>query len=225
MDIDLKFQWKVDQDGYETTVENIPDMYGRPGGKREDILARGSRWRHYRPLEIDGLWLQFADTCRSREGVLQFVSEFGLLWDARNAVHYIQGVAEKLWVIWQYLEAGDPRAAKELFNYEPNDTYAHPMMYMSIGESVERPGGFAPVLVPDNLESALRLQAIQAITENKQFRRCRNNGCVNWFGYGPHAPHRQTYTKRREFCSDRCRIAWARRNKREAAQELAADPA
>jgi hypothetical protein len=224
MDIDLKFEWKVDQAGYDTTRETVPDMYGRPC-ERENLLERGGPRRDYRPLEIDGLWLQFAETCRSREGVLQFVAKFGLLQDSPNVVHYYQAVAEKLWAIWQYLEAEDPRAAKELFNYEFNDTYAHPRLRMSIGESVERPGGLASVLTPDTLESALRLQAAQAITENKQFRRCRNDGCVNWFGYGPHAPHRQTYTKRREFCSDRCRIAWARRNKREAAQELAADPA
>jgi len=215
MDIDLKFEWKLDRDGYDTTRESVRDMYGRPY-ERENILARGGPELGYRPLEIDGLWLQFADTCRSREGVRQFVRKFGPLQDSPNVVHYYQGVAEKLWAIWQFLEAGDRRAAIELFNDERNDSYPHPMMRMSIGESAERPGGFAPVLVPDRLEDALRLQALQAITENKQFRRCRNDGCVNWFGYGPSAPHRQTYTKRREFCSDRCRIAWGRRNKREA---------
>jgi hypothetical protein len=55
------------------------------------------------------------------------------------------------------------------------------------------------------------LQAAQAITGNLHFRRCAN--CSTWFRYGSGTSH----TVRRQFCSDRCRVAWARSSKRRSA--------
>jgi hypothetical protein len=204
----FKFQWKVDQDGYEVTADEVG---------REVLRPRGPRWRYYRPLEDDGLWLRFAETCRNRDGVLQFVGEYGLLRDAQDWVEYDRGVAGKLWVIASHLDAGDRRSAKELFNDESRDSFAHPRMTEHILWSPDKPEVFEPAIVPEGLEDALRHQALEAITGNRQFRRCRNEGCANWFRLGPRSARDggHTYTVRREFCSDRCRVAYARRQRRE----------
>jgi hypothetical protein len=216
MQTDLfRFQWRVDLDGYDTKVE--PGIGLDRGHEVEVIRPSGRRWQNYRPLEFDGLWLRFAETCRTRDGVLQFVKEYGLLHDAQDPVHYIQRIAEKLWEISQYLESGDPRSAAARFVDEGRDPFALPMMFVLPLPSPERPDVFVPAVVPRQLEDALKWQALGALTGNRRFRRCRNEGCANWFGIGTRAPKGQTYTVRREFCSDRCRVAWARRNKREAA--------
>ena len=211
----FKFQWKVDQDGYTIEVRHR-DFYGRQGDW-EYVVPRGTRWRYYRPLEDAGLWLRVAETCRTREGVLQFVGEFGLLHDTATPVEHFQIVAERLWTISQHLRDGDRRSAAELFN-DYRDPFALPMMYETIIWSAEGP---ELAVVPRQLEDALKHQAADAITSTKewQFRPCRNAGCPNWFRVGPRAANETgtTFTARREFCSDRCRVAWSRRNKREAA--------
>jgi hypothetical protein len=215
----FQFQWQVDQDGYETAVEGGRDVYGRPG-EFKTIRPRGQRWRYYRPLETDGLWLRFAGTCRTGDGVLQFVEEYGLLHDAQDRIDRFILVAGRLWEIAEKLHAGDRRSAASIFNTRSlEDPFNFPEMAEYVAWSTDRPGDFKPAFAPRQLEDALKHQACEAITGNRQFRRCRNEGCANWFRLGPRAARDggHTFTARREFCSDRCRIAHARRSKREAA--------
>jgi hypothetical protein len=212
------FDWYVDQDGYVTAVESHIDMYGRPV-ELEFIGPRGGPRRYYRPLDDDGLWLRFAETCRSREGVLQFVGEFGLLRDGGNSFDLFTNVAGRLWAIAERLLASDRRSAAAIFVDSRSDAFALPMMRETILWSSARPEVFELAVIPPQLEDALKHQAAEAITGNRRYRRCRNEGCANWFRLGPRAAAEggRTYTARREFCSDRCRVAWARRHKREAA--------
>jgi hypothetical protein len=215
----FQFQWRVDQDGYDTTVESGRDVYGRPG-EFEVIRPRGSRWRYYRPLETDGLWLSFADTCRTRAGALQFVGEYGLLHDVQDRVDKILLVAERLWEIAEKLHAGDRQSAAAIFNTRSlEDPFNLPEMAEYVDWSLDTPGVFEPAFCPRQFEDALKHQACEAISGNRRFRRCRNKGCANWFRLGPRAARDggHTYTARREFCSDRCRIAHARQSRREAA--------
>jgi hypothetical protein len=213
----FKFEWKVDQDGYETT-DVSRDMFGR-SGEWEGIKPCGGPLRYYRLLDNDGLWLRFADTCRSREGVLRFVGEYGMLHDGGDTVETLMLVAGRLWEIAEKLRAGDRLAAAAMFNTTSlEDPFNLPIMYGCITWSDERPGALDPAVIPRQLDDALKHQALEAITGNRQFRRCRNEGCANWFRLGPRSAKDggHTYTARREFCSTRCRIAWNRRNKREA---------
>jgi hypothetical protein len=213
----FSFQWKVDQDGYTTQTDD-DDNTGHPVS-RERIIPRGPRWRYYRPLENDGLWLRFAEVCRSREGVLAFVNEFGMLGDS-NTVEELLILAGQLRVLAEHVKGGERRAAAELFkNAENWSWWTRPTMHETIVESAE---GLQLALVPDQLADALKHQAAEAITSTRawQFRQCRNVGCANWFRVGQRAAGeggRSSFTARREFCSDRCRVAWARRHKREMA--------
>ena len=76
------FEWGIDTVGY---------AFGRRGGEGNSLLSSieyevvcgcGGPLRFYRPLEEhQGLWRQFGDQCTSREGIIPFVSEFGLPYD------------------------------------------------------------------------------------------------------------------------------------------------
>jgi hypothetical protein len=216
----FQFEWKVDQNGYASERRRGRDPDGFGEGEFEYIEARGGPWRFYRPLEESGLWLTFAETCRSREGVLQFVSKYGMLYDGRDIVDRYLRRAERLWAIYERLSARDLRSAAAIFN-EFALGWSLPSVREAVLWSANRPGpgAFELAVIPSSLEDALKHQAAQAITGNRQFRRCRNQGCANWFRLGPRAATEgpsQTFTARREFCTDRCRVAHARRQKREA---------
>lgn len=201
------FEWPVDQHGYEIERSKRygPSLVG--SATYDFIRPIGGPPRYYRPLEEHpGLWRQFADTCLSFEGVLAFVREFGLLTDlwngGRDYPDRILKTAELIRQVATKLDGGDRRGAADLLNAQPPN----------IAEMLDwsdRIGRFETRLVPFDLRSALLHQAAEAITGNHQWRRCRNHGCPHWLQLG--GP--RGVTVRREFCSDRCRVASARRQK------------
>jgi hypothetical protein len=214
----FRFEWPVDQHGYATQRIRRRDADGYGEGEFEYVCARGGPRRFYRPLEESGLWLRFADTCSSREGVLQFVSEYGTLRHQDDNIDHYRRVAERLWAIYERLSCGSRSSAAGIFA-ERAPFWWPPRMQETILQRADGAVVFELAVIPDMLEDALKHQAAEAITGNRQFRRCRNQGCANWFRLGPRAAaegRRQTFTARREFCSDRCRVAHARRQRREA---------
>jgi len=210
----FRFLWPVDQDGYE--IEHV--TLGEPRGlglEREYDLIRSKDGplRFYRPLDEDGLWLLFANTCQTAEGALSFVNEFGSLAGAPERLDSLLGTAALIRRIAERLQAGERLAATRLFANS-----GLPTMKEGVFFHPDRPEVFEFRLVPLTLRDALLHQTGEAITGNRRFRRCRNEGCPNWFRLGPQAKTlegRRTHTARREFCSDRCRVASARRQKRE----------
>ena len=215
----FQFEWPVDQDGYTTErgVGRDADGFSYDGGF-ERLNPCGGSPRFYRPLDDGGLWLRFAETCRKRDGVLRFAGDFGMLRHQGDSVGHYLRLANRLRAIHERLSARDRRSAAAIFN-ERSVPFWWPTMYGTILQSSDRPEAFEWALIPNFLEDVLKLQAAEAITGNRQFRRCRNQECANWFRLGPRAATegpRQTFTARREFCSDRCRVAHARRQRREA---------
>jgi hypothetical protein len=212
----FRFEWPVDQHGYATERIRRRDADGFGEGEFEYVRARGGPLRFYRPLEETSLWVRFADTCRAREGVLWFVGEYGMLRQQDDNLDHYQRVAGRLWAIYERLSAGDRSSAVGIFT-QRDLSWSPPMMQETIFWSPDRPEAFELAFFPRLLEEALKHQAAEAITGNRQYRRCRNEGCANWFRLGPRAvaAGAHTYTARREFCSDRCRVAHARRQKRE----------
>jgi hypothetical protein len=201
------FEWPVDQHGYE--IEHSKgDGESLLGSATYDFIRpAGGPLRYYQPLvEHPGLWRQFADTCLSLEGVLAFVREFGLLTDlwngGRDHPDQILKTAELIRQAATKLDRGDRREAADLLNARPPD----------IAEMLDwndRIGQFETRLVPLDLRSALLHQVAEAIAGNHQWRRCRNHGCPHWFQLGG----LRGVTIRREFCSDKCRVASGRRHK------------
>jgi hypothetical protein len=200
------FEWPVDQHGYEIE-HSMGDGESLVGSVTvEFIRPAGGPPRYYRPLEErPDLWRQFAETCLSFEGALAFVREFGLLtdlWNGRDYPHEILKTAELIRQVATKLDGGDRREAADLLNFRPP-------RIEEVLDWNDRIGRFEIRLVPLDLRSALLHQAAEAITGNHQWRRCRNQGCPRWLQLG--GP--RGVTVRREFCSDKCRVASARRHK------------
>ncbi len=63
-------------------------------------------------------------------------------------------------------------------------------------------------IVPENLLGAMWLQFARALDGNREYRACRH--CGTWFEIGSGAASRA-----RQFCSNRCRVAFSRLRKRE----------
>src|SRR4051794_18103430 len=90
MDSPFAFEWGVDQEGYELRRfkdEGFGSLghFGSLAASYEPapfseyfvVVGRGGPMRYYRPLDEDGLWLRFAETCREPGGALQFANDFG----------------------------------------------------------------------------------------------------------------------------------------------------
>jgi hypothetical protein len=212
------FEWPVDQAGYDLNFDEADRHW--------IIQARGGPPRYYRPMELEGLWRRFADQCidvhgsDDGDGILAFVSEFGLLArkatrptilvpppvrgrpeaDDNEPVPLIATTAALIRKIAEQYDAGNRGTAAELFN-----DYGRPDLTAGIA-GPNRAGRFEIALVPYDLRAALLQQTAETITGNYEWRHCRNEGCPVWFRIGVGGK-----TKRREFCSTRCRVAEATR--------------
>ena len=199
-----EFDWPVDQHGYDAEHAPSSGGVGRTilSGRLADdrVRRRGGPFRYYRPMERPGLWRRFAETCESPTGVLAFVNEFGLLADDKDSesTEAILDTARLLRLIAIGIDRHDRSGAAIIFN-----AHAKPRVSAEIV-----PGPKAPEfrLIPLSLRAALLLQAGEAINGDRQLKRCRN--CPEWFQIGAGA-----HTARRDFCTDRCRVAWSRKPK------------
>jgi len=218
----FRFVWSVDQAGYEIArvMPQGPPGLG-PSRECEVIRAKGGPPRSYWPLDDEALWATFAETCKDASGVIAFANEFGPLGvvreGLRDRVSDILGLAATLRRIWQQLQAGERLAATQLFAHTGLPTMKEAIFWFD--------GRPELLIIPVTLRDCLLHQASLAITGNWRFRRCRNEGCANWFRLGGAQPKgiakrtaeaARAYTARREFCSDRCRVASARRQKLKA---------
>jgi hypothetical protein len=208
----FRFVWPVDQAGYTIEHVKLDEPRGLGAEREYDLIrSRGGPLRFYWPLNEDGLWLRFAETCTTAEGVLAFVNEFGLLTQSPERLDSFLATAALIRQITERFHAADRIAATKLFAQSGLPTLKEGIFF-----SAERPELFELRLVPLRLRDALLHQTGEAITGNRRFRRCRNEVCPNWFRLGPHpdtGEGRRIYTVRRQFCSDRCRVASARRSR------------
>jgi hypothetical protein len=206
----FEFRWAVDQDGYE--IVRVPAHSGPSVLDNWDeydvIRPRGGPTREYRPLDdYPGLWRRIT-ACYSANDALAFIQQFGLLapWPGgrqEERVDTVLGTAELIRQIADKIDGKHYAEAVALWNkYEVRPRLTAGLI------PTKRAGRFEFKPIPQNLHGALMLQTGDAIAGNQQWRHCRNDGCPEWFRIGTGAK-----TSRREFCSDRCRVAWARRQK------------
>jgi hypothetical protein len=210
------FKWPVDQDGYELD-ERTEGLLGDFGGLsfQENpgpplIRGRGGPPRYYHPLEAHpALWCEFAAECVDDHGILRFANKYGLLGNnhdgPESSLDVIDDTLREARVaraIAAHHDAGSKAEAMEVFN-----DYAQPLLIAGI--QCGKAGKQEIKMVPRTLRNALRLQMMDAITGQIPVRRCKN--CTTWFPYGPG----QKATVRKQFCSDRCRVAFDRHGERQ----------
>jgi hypothetical protein len=197
-----RFEWPVDQAGYEIVRERGSEGSLIDSYDYREIRGRGGPPRFYSPLdERPGLWLRFVEACDSPEGVLTFANGFGLLSEQFEMLDRVITMARYIRQIAAALDKGNRETAAELFN-----KWAMPRLTADIAWN-DKGTALEFKLAPLTLGAALWLQCGEAITGGKRFRRCRN--CAEYFRVGTGG-----HTERREFCSDRCRVAAAYKRKR-----------
>ncbi len=214
------FDWYVDQHGYEEVVyeRNALDTGNLMLDWRKEgefIRGKGGPLRAYRPLEdFPGLHRRFAKLPTDTPAILEFIHMFGLLGSGFSE----PGLGEEDLAGWRTsiaimerlvyeIDAGKRDEACNLFN-----KHVHPRLSIRIErEPGRRP---QPQIVPFSLEGALYIQLLDELTTALKFKRCKQ--CPNWFSYGSGTGRRET----KEFCSDRCRMARNRENKRRATTTL-----
>jgi len=211
----FEFRWAVDQDGYE--IEHVPASIGfslmDTVYEHDLIRPRGGPLREYRPMDdCPGLWRRFA-ACDDASGLMAFVCEFGLLYstveaDSHHHVDYILSTTGLVRQLAHLIDGKQYAEAAPLWNER-----ARPRLTAGLLPT-NRHGRFEFKQIPLTLVGAILLQTGEAIALNQQWRHCRNGGCPESFRVGDGA-----HTSRREFCSDRCRVAWARRHKPSRAVE------
>jgi len=217
----VRLEWSVDQAGYELVHVTPPHDPAHPSGGGEwtsllgfrepyDVIrGKGGSPRLYRPLEEHpGLYRRFAEQCESVEGLIEFANEFGLpIYRFNNGYAVAEAKTEEVFrnraffmQIARALDNGDTDAAAHIFNHAPQAAMTCQLVKNSDGR-------FDSVIIPTSLAGAFLVQAMSEIRGESKFRRCKN--CPTWFPYGSGTGH----TSRREFCSDRCRVAWGRRHR------------
>ena len=211
MDVDQKeglfrFVWQVDRHGYRLVDRQ------QPGGERIRVIeAKGGPVHPYRfGKEHEGLHRRFASLDQEPEAVLEFADEFGLLWQPHADFelyekHWLVGIGVMKAIV-AALDERDNDAVWDLFNsdrYQPRFT-----AYIEPNKLVPRHSKFK--LQPVNLMGAMWLQVAEESTKGINFNQCEF--CPNWFPVGPGTGRKPS----KRFCSDRCRVAWHRQQKKEA---------
>lgn len=194
----FEFDWAVDQDGYD---------WADDASRGWVLRRRGGPNRFYRPLEDNpGLFRRFASlpAIPDRDAILEFTNRFGFIDGNLDSDFFLFDQFKQQQINLSYvvsiLETEDQKKASVAFN-----SLLHPRfrIWMDI-----RPEPPEMQIVPVTLYAAMMVQLAQEIAGIVRFRKCKH--CPEWFSLG-----KNQATTRREFCSDRCRVAWHRQNRTE----------
>ena len=140
--------------------------------------------------------------------ILEFIHMFGLLGSGfsepglgeEDLSNWHSSITSMGRLVYE-IDVGRRDEACELFN-----KHVHPRLSVRIEHE---PGRHPqPQMAPFSLEGAMYIQLLDELTTALTFKRCKQ--CPNWFSYGTGTGRRET----KEFCSDRCRVAWNREKRR-----------
>ncbi len=197
------FEWQVDQDGYELAERPQDD-----GTTITIIQCKGGPVRGYR-LDLEekdaGLFRQFASLDRTPEAVVEFATEYGLLWQEYGDLEPIKAwftAIGTMQALVGALEEGRHEAFWALFN----DHEFRPRFSAWIEPNRLLPPKSKFKLMPDSLMAVMWLQLADYSTKGTAFKQCEF--CPRWFPVGPGTGRKAS----KRFCSARCRVAWNRRH-------------
>lgn len=211
-------EWQVDQHGYEAIYPTAEERE-RPrrlieGDPSPRIVRNGGPLRAYRPFQDHpGLFLEFGNCEETPEAAAAFATKYGLLGaysfdlevpndeDFSLWLNSIRNMRRMVGEIEARIQNDEPLAdLAALFEQSVRP-------WFTIGIDIRAGRKPRPVVVPRTLIGVMWLQVLGQITSGLRFRQCK--ACPSWFRYGPGTGHRST----REFCSNRCRVAWNRAQK------------
>ena len=222
----FSFEWPVDQNGYlleEVEPEAKSSAARTLLGPKRIIRPKGGPIRYYRPLEEQvGLARMFADIQSSADqevAFIEFANKYGMLGtfssqpyiasDPRHSERLKDWAfeAEMMATMKDFIDRRQLEAASGIFNGLNRSWNLIPKIRY---ERAQRP---KLELVPDTLAGVMWLQFAGELTNGTSFKRCL--WCPTWFPIGPGSPHRES----RKFCSDACKTAWHRNQRKEAQSE------
>lgn len=212
MNLDLiDFSWFVDSEGYSF------DPNGKGLGTRlitgaGTIVRNGGKLRHYNASDLPlGLHRVFASVDKTEQAALNFVQQYGFLEDTADehekeeeALTTFFDYQEKIHVAVKgiHLFQDNPKHAQFIYN-----GFSSPHMTARFNIENNRP---VLQMVPNSLMSYIWLSLADEITEGRNYQFCNN--CSQPFATGGNTGH----TKRKKYCSNKCKQASYRKKKEEA---------
>ena len=198
----IDFVWARDRKGYhlEDAKPPHPQRVVRNGSNDEQLET-------YRPLDrMDRLFIAFANTAISPNGVLEFVRKYGsLTWAGTDStkgdpVNLVIMNAESMRQILGYSSGDRKRPPKR----PPLDEGPTPLPITLHGSIIldVKTGLPKLLLSPNTLFDALWLQLAQELSGGRYLRRCEQ--CGAWFETGAGTGRRLDA----KFCSDEHRITF-----------------
>ena len=212
----LWLEWEKAADGYRIEGPE-PDFLEPEEGEEWDeddayLMPNSDKIVSYRPLEQHpALFMEFAHTEQTPEGVKAFADKYGLLSERREMgdeplyewykeIRRMRGGIE----FWdQNRKRGDLVPLVEAFNRRRRIRVE--VVLKKSGD----PSRASLHITPDYLLSAMWLQFAQSVSTNAHLRCCA--WCPTWFVFGTGTGRR----KSAHYCSDKCRKA-AHRHQKEA---------
>lgn len=212
----FQFRWAVDRGGYELVHQpavSPPDGAGfaSPGWKAEihELRPISGKFRTYDPREeAINLHREFAYTDPTPEALRAFTDKYGVVtgddFAASEQACSVQAVLTLKQNVRSVLDKHDQ-------GQDAIGTYyklAAPTATFLIDPT--RPNRPRMAVVPLSLQSFIWLRVVEDITGGIQWTKCKRDACPEHFSIG-----KLEGTKRRQFCSDKCRVYWNRENKKQ----------
>lgn len=212
----LYLEWGRAAHGYNI-AEAAPDFFDIENDEEADesdmyLEMNDPEIVIYRPLEeYPALFMEFAYTEQTAEGVNAFADKFGLLWwkpgdrrgldDELSIYDWLKRIRRVRAAVDFWQEGRERGSLGPLIEGFAQRTPAS--VEVVLQPVLDDPMRAALRLTPPDLDSAMWLQFAQAVSNNTQLRCCAR--CPTWFAYG-------TGTGRRgsaNYCSAACRkAAW-----------------
>jgi hypothetical protein len=236
------FTWLYSQQGEAFIVEfrTRPHDPARPPAAEPFLVQRSNQLEPYRPLEEQtALFLTFASTEPTPEGVLHFANRYGRLGKGvetqvdpqpgvpsgevqpENVCEPLSAWYDRIREFSSWYDLWATRKKGKLVGMGVHHYLAHQFREATKGllearivwdEKQQRP---LPKIVPLSLLGAMCLQLAHAVGEDKEYQQCSH--CKKWFELAPGLNRAD-----RQFCSDSCRVM-AYRARQHRARQLAAE--
>ena len=163
----------------------------------------------YRPMEeFPGLFMEFAETEQTPDGVKGFADKFGLLWetparqleDEMTIYDWCKYIRRMRNAVDMWADQRKRGSIGDLIEAISERPFAQAAIYL---KGVDDPMRGGLYFKPANLHDGMWIQFIAAVGQNAQLRRCAQ--CPSWIVFGIGTGRRESA----KFCTSACRrAAW-----------------